>query len=362
MIGRTLFAYFFRRFLWIVLFFLAGVAVLAFMLDFMDVARLYGSASNYTLPRALMLSLLRLPSILQDVVPFAVLFGGMTTLIVLNRRYELVVARSAGISAWQFLAPLCAASFLVGGLMVTLLNPAAADALSRSREIYATMRGLQIDETEGDAVPWLTDHTQQGVLLIGARNTARQGLLLIRATFVQLDAAGNIAERLDARSALFNDGKWNLHDVVRTSGTAEPRKLDEVEISSGLDPQLIRQRFADPKEISIYQLVAAIRSAHASGLGADAFETRFQLLVALPFLLMAMTLVAATVSMRFIRVSQPASMVVAGTVAGFALFVASSVSGSLGALGLLPPFVAAWFPVAAAGLFGATFMLFREDG
>ena len=362
MIGRTLFFYFFRRYLLIVLMFLAGVGVLAFMLDFMDMARLYGSGPHYSLARGLMLSLLRLPSILQDVVPFAVLFAAMTTLIVLNRRYELVVARSAGISAWQFLAPLAAASFLLGSAMVTVLNPAAASALSQSREIYAAMRGLQTDETATDAVPWLTDHTATGPLIIGARYTARQGLLLIQATFVQLDQKGNIAERLDAGSALLLDGKWHLHNVVTTIGTHEPQHTDAVDISSSLDPQLVRQRFSDPKEISIYQLVTAIAAARTSGLNADAFRTRFQLLISLPFLLVAMTIVAATVSMRFIRVTQPGSMVIAGVAAGFALFVASSVAGSLGTLGLLPPVAAAWMPVVAAALFGTTFLLIKEDG
>jgi len=40
-------------------------------------------------------------------VPFIALFAAMATLISLNRKYELVIARAAGISAWQFLFPLC---------------------------------------------------------------------------------------------------------------------------------------------------------------------------------------------------------------------------------------------------------------
>ena len=43
--------------------------------------------------------------IMLQTVPFVGLFSAMATLVSLNRRYELVIARSAGISAWQFLLP-----------------------------------------------------------------------------------------------------------------------------------------------------------------------------------------------------------------------------------------------------------------
>ena len=48
-------------------------------------------------------------------VAFIGLIAAMATLISLNRKYELVIARAAGISAWQFLTPIAFGSFLFGG-------------------------------------------------------------------------------------------------------------------------------------------------------------------------------------------------------------------------------------------------------
>ena len=47
-------------------------------------------------------------------MPFAVLVGAMSCYLALSRRLELVVARAAGVSAWQFVAPSMVAAFLFG--------------------------------------------------------------------------------------------------------------------------------------------------------------------------------------------------------------------------------------------------------
>jgi len=89
---------------------------------------------------------------------------------------------------------------------------------------------------------------------------------------------------------------------------------------------------------------------------------QFDSLVAMPFLLIAMTLIAATVSMRFARMGQSATMILGGVVAGFLLYVVSVLVKAFGVAGFVPTIVAAWFPVVVAMFFGVTFLLYREDG
>ena len=51
------------------------------------------------------LSFLHTPTVAEQALPFAVLFGSMIAFLNLSRKLELVVARAAGVSVWQFLAP-----------------------------------------------------------------------------------------------------------------------------------------------------------------------------------------------------------------------------------------------------------------
>ena len=48
---------------------------------------------------------IRVPFLTERIMPFAVLVGAMSCYLNLSRRLELVVARAAGMSAWQFVAP-----------------------------------------------------------------------------------------------------------------------------------------------------------------------------------------------------------------------------------------------------------------
>ena len=94
---------------------------LAFLADFNEYTRRASGLPDFSLGTAALVSLLRVPNIMQVAIPFVIL-SAMSVLAALNKKYELVVVRAAGVSAWQFLTPLLFASFLIGVLMTTFLT------------------------------------------------------------------------------------------------------------------------------------------------------------------------------------------------------------------------------------------------
>ena len=360
MIGRTLFIYFFRRYLMMTAQFFIGVLVISFLVDFTEFSRRAGSLANYTVAAGMLVSALRIPLIIQTAIPFVVLFSAMATLMTLNRKYELVIARSAGVSAWQFLLPLCAASLLIGVVTITVFNTVAAKALAYSEELEVELRGNAASETQ--RLPWIRQRTDEGVTIIGAKRTAKRGLVLGDATFIRFDAENSISERLEARNARLGDGQWILRDVTRFDSQGARTQVPEVRIKSGLKPEFVEELFAAPETIPLFELGSKIAAARSFGLSANAFSMQYHSLLALPLLLVAMTLIAATVSMRFARLGQSAPMILGGVLAGFLLYVVSVLVKAFGSSGFVPPVVAAWFPVVVAAFFGITFLLHKEDG
>ena len=71
---------------------------------------------------------------------------------------------------------------------------------------------------------------------------------------------------------------------------------------------------------------------------------------------------AATFSLRLSRFGGVVRLLVAGVVAGFALFFVSDVAGALGQSGILPPALAAWAPTMVTALTGMTVLFHLEDG
>jgi lipopolysaccharide export system permease protein len=89
---------------------------------------------------------------------------------------------------------------------------------------------------------------------------------------------------------------------------------------------------------------------------------RYESLKARPLLLIAMILVAASVSLRFFRFGGVTKLVVGGVAAGFMLYVATQLSEELGSSGIVNAPVAAWLPAIVGSLLGALALLHQEDG
>jgi lipopolysaccharide export system permease protein len=360
--GWTLGRYFLSRYMVITWWFFVGVLALVFIIDFTELSSGTAGVPGFTIGVALGVSALRVPMIMQQVVPFVALFAAMATLVSLNRKYELVIARAAGISAWQFLLPPCLGAFAFGLVTILALNPLAAYGLSRSENIEASLRSGHSNAVSAPEAPWIRQRTEEGETIIGARAALNQGLELSDAVFFRLDVDGDIVSRLDAKRAYLRDGFWELSRVQELGADGQKRYLESARLKTNLRPEHVQERLARPETIPFFELAGMIDAARSLGLRADAFAMQYHSLIALPPLLVAMTLIAATVSMRFTRLGQSVTMILGGVVAGFLLYVVTTLVKAFGTAGFVPPVVAAWFPVAVAMFFGVTFLLHKEDG
>ena len=106
------------------------------------------------------------------------------------------------------------------------------------------------------------------------------------------------------------------------------------------------------------------RSGDVTYLGFSTIFTTMQFwkLLSLPVLLVAMTIIGATVSMRLSREGGAWRLVLTGGVLGFGVFFASVFVEAFGEVGTIPPLVATWtvpLVALALGLFGLARL---EDG
>lgn len=360
--GLTLFQYFLRRYLMMTAQIFIGLTLLAYIIDLTEVTRQMGNLKDFTLAQGMYMSVLRIPRIVQTATPFIILIAAMTALMTFNRRYELVIARSAGISAWQFLTPLCLASFIVGVFALVAFNPLAAWTFAKAEQLEAELRGRTVAEDTTLKIPWLRQQTEEGKAIVGAVNTANRGRTLYNATIIRFDENGRIRDRLDADLATLESGYWLLEDVTIIRRGEERESVEQMRVKSGLKPELIEEQLTLPETIPFFELGRKIDAARSFGLNANGFVVQFHSLMAMPVLLVAMTLIAATVSLKFARFGQSATMILGGILAGFLLYVVSVLAKAFGSAGLVPPMIAAWVPVIVAMFYGVTFLLYKEDG
>jgi lipopolysaccharide export system permease protein len=363
MVARKLSRYFGLRFLKSVSGSFFGVMALAAMVDYIELLRRSSDWPKATPFILAEISLFRIPQLSERIMPFAVLVGAMSCYLTLSRRLELVVARAAGISAWQFVAPSMIVAFLFGVTATAIYNPAAAVLHERSKHLEAEMMG----ETAGTAQEnaggfWVRQRNPDGSAIINARSSRLQGSQLGNVSVYTFDSEGHFRERIEAKSATLDQGYWRFEDVRIYASGNPPVLQDTYRLATELTLEQVRESFATPETVPFWQLPSYIELADRAGLVAAGYRLQYQQLLSRPFLLTAMVLLAASVSLRFFRFGGVQKMVLGGISAGFLLFVLSKFTEDMSKSEIMSPLMAAWIPVLVGSLTGFFVLLHQEDG
>ncbi|MDI7861080.1 LPS export ABC transporter permease LptG [Rhizobiaceae bacterium n13] len=362
MIHTTLGRYFFKRYIITTFWFFVGIMSIILLVDFSETTSRMSSLAGYSLPGALFMTAVRLPLILQQTIPFITLFVGMTVLIALNRRYELVVTRAAGVSVWQFMGPFVTGALLVGLFVLTVLNPLAAWGQRAALDLETNWREAAGVTRRSQTVPWLRQISGNEDTIIGAKAIVDDGTMLVDVVLIHFSGDGRVILRQDAQTAKLEDGYWLLKGVTESRPGEVSTKLDTARVRTNLKQEFVQQRLSQPETVAFFELSEKIAIAKSFGVSTKALETQFHSLLSLPFLLVAMTLIAATVTLKFSRFAQSSSVILGGIISGFMLYVVTVLVKAFGSSGVVPPFIAAWIPVVVAMAIGATVLLHQEDG
>jgi lipopolysaccharide export system permease protein len=367
--AATLSLYISRVFLSAVLAMLAGLSGLVAMFDFIELLRRAAGKTDAGFGVVMSIEALRLPWISMQILPFGVLLGGIWAFWRLTRSSELIVARAAGVSAWQFLLAPVLTAMLLGLIATAIISPISAVMRARAETLdmqYLRSGGGTMALNGGQL--WLrqADHELDagGVAILHAGSVMlREGRLEAQEVSIfRLDGADRLLERIEVSAAHLVDAGWVLDSarVVKPGGLPGPAQTRK--LATNLTVRSVEESFAPPDTLSVWALPAFISLLDHSGFSSIRHRLHFQSLLALPLLAGTMSLLSAGFSMRQTRRGGVAQMIGSGVAAGFALFVVSKVAEEFGQSGALPPTLAAWAPAVAGLLLSVALLLHLEDG
>ncbi len=363
MLGLTLARYFSARFLVMI----GAVLVLTFgmvyVVDVVEMLRRTADLPRVSARSVAFLSLLRVPSAFEQLMPFCVLCGAMAAFLDLSRKLELYVARAFGISAWGFLVPPVTIAAGIGLCTVTLLNPTFAVMKKRAdvieARIFGTLAAAGAPTTEAT---WLRQATASGRAIIRAETPASEPGRLDHVSAYLFGAPGRLESEVDARHATLFPGMWHFDNARIIVPGRESRDVATFRLPTELRPDEVTRGKVQPISVGFWDLPAVGGATEAAGLDATGYRLQYQFLLARPLMFVAMVLVAAAFSLRFFRFGGVMRMIGGGVVAGFVLNVATKLIGDLGATGVLSPIVAAWTPPVVGAMLATFALLFGEDG
>jgi len=286
-------------------FLLVALMAIIYLFDTVELIRRASDRDGVSLGLVMRMGLFKLPEVVQILFPFAILFGAMFTFWQLNRRQELVVVRSAGLSVWQFLSPFVVCALLIGVFQITILNPVGAVLVSK----YERLENVYLNEQENQIAIfkeglWLRqsadvnidDEEAQkklGYIILNAAKIQQSDWRLKSVKAIFFDAQDNFVFRLDSASAALEDGFW-VFDVPKVHfANGETNTLPVFRLETRLTTQDVEDSFASLATMSFWHLPGYIQTLEDTGFDASALRVHYHNLLSQPLFLVAMILLAA---------------------------------------------------------------------
>jgi len=365
MIGKTLNRYIAMRVAkGIALAFLVVTGIIM-LVDFVESSRNLDSDSQISALNLLYLTLLKSPKLIEQTIPFIVLFGVMGALYAMNRRSELIVMRAAGLPAWKFLRPALWVTGLLGVLWAVALNPLATQLTDKHD-------GLQ--QQWGNSAPldntnqvWLRDGNETQQTVIFAKTLKITEKTLSSVTFyilsIKPDGTTEFERRFDAKSAtLLKQGYWQLNNTTENAPSEITQKHTTISLPTGITFDDLTKQASQIANPSFWRIPATIAANKSAGFSTRQLRMQFNKLLALPVTLIAMTFIAASVSMQLAREGGSLRLLITGSAVGFGVYFADSVISAFGEVGILPVLLASWTTPLLILFIGTSYLARIEDG
>jgi lipopolysaccharide export system permease protein len=306
--------------------------------------------------------LYKLPQIIYQVAPVAVLISIVTVVGVMGRHNELTAIKAGGISLRVVALPLLASAFVIS-LMIFLNNEYLLPSTNR--------KAIEILDVKIKGKPPRGVFRQNQIWYAGKDDRIFKIDVLDPVTKTMMGvtiitmapATFRPIERIDAARAVWTDEGWRLEDVVRRNFSPDGRQLLDL-VRRNRIPLAIEERFEDfikfkkhPDELNFSELRSYIERLESSGYNATPYRVDLVAKTAIPFICLVIAFLSVAMAVKFGSRGSVVASVGLCLAVGVAYWLVLSLGISLGHAGRLNPLVASWGANIIFGSIGISLFL-----
>jgi lipopolysaccharide export system permease protein len=301
--------------------------------------------------------LARAPATLATFLPMSLLLALLLTVTELSYRNEITAIWSVGVSPLRLIGMLAPLALLIGALhfaVVDRLVPAAAPVLRAWAIGDYGEKQLKIGEK--DPI-WL----RSGNDIMRAASANREATRLSDVVIFRRDQNGILLEQIYAEAASLGPEGWSLQNAVAYGrGTEPPKRSTQLIYNGTMRAAEAGSRSGDPEEMTLGDLDYFIANDGFGIRPAYVYQTWWHKRISLFFVSMIMVALVVPLATRFRRGGGLGLLFALGVGLGFAFFILDGIALSIGELGLVLPWLAAWLPVLVFALL-ALYLLSKSE-
>jgi lipopolysaccharide export system permease protein len=321
-----------------------------FVDDIGDVGR-----GDYTMPKLLLITLMRTPGYFYELFPVALLIGGLLGLGGLAKQRELMAMRAAGLSVLDLLRSLLKVGLAMTFLSI-LIGQLVAPYLDKESELLRAKLLHKQTILQSEHGVWI----REGDTYVNIRQINPDGEISDISVY-SFDDAGNLEHMQRAESATVEDDRWQLTNVEETKieqGRNFSSSFPNRPFSAELDEDMLINLGIEPAFLTIGQLFNYISFLQEHEQRSSEHEVVFWSKLASPVIGIMMLIMSLPFVMRDIRSSDIGKHLMAGILIGVVFFLISQTLGFAGIIYNVSPVLVAWSPVVLLGI--AIVFLYRR--
>jgi len=358
--SRVISRYLIREFVGMLLPIVAAFIILYLIVDFFD--RLDFLLRNHaTVVSALRYFAFKMPLIITEITPPAVLAAMLLSLGMLSRRNEIIALRASGVSLMQTALPLLALATVISlGMLAWDETVVPYSTREWQNVINVEIRKSVQRSILSEHQVWY--HGADGFYNIEQVGPRGEGLVGL--TVYRTNKAFELQSIIEVPFARWTGAAWENHDAVEHAigpdgeVVTQPLPPDRVIIHEALSDFLEVRR--QPEELSYQELRRRIQELSRKGIAAASDLVDLHMKLAVPFTSLVLAGVAIPLAGRVRRHPSLEAIVGLGLVIGFPYWVVWALSNALGESTVLPAAASAWAANVIFSLVGASLFLSFE--
>ena len=325
-----------------------------------DMVGMMGDISDsFPLSRALLIMLMRIPSIIIEFLPYGIFVGCVIGLGLHANSNELTVIRAAGVSIYKLLWAIMRPTILLiamGLIISEYINPVALQ-LARSLDEGDVAYQRSLESPFGH---WYRD-TKRGEFL--HFNRVETGGRIFGISRYHFNDEGILQYAGYADQAIYQqNGNWQMENYRQSNffdDRIERTETQNVSWKSELEPRLLNILVLPPDTLSITDVYQFAQYRDQQNLESHEYWLGFWQRILQPVTILALVLVGMSFIFGSLREATMGSRIALSVIVGFFVWVNMSMFGTLSTLQGFSPLIAVLTPTFICGAVGV-FLLARR--
>ncbi len=293
----------------------------------------------------IVLTILNIPSIVFEILPFIFLLGVMFFFINLYEKDEIELLRSNGIDNLKITLIISIVSLIMGIILIILYYSFSANLKS----LYLNIKYKYSNTSDHLAVVnedglWIKEKSKDNkkIFIINAKNYKVN--ILENLEITELDNNYKLINTIVSKKAYIKQKLWVLTDVRIYSENKNTLDFDNYKYLSSFNEEIISNLYSNLNSLNILQLIQLKENYKSIGYSATEVSLHLNKIYSLPIYLTLTTIIGALLMLKLTFIKSKFFLVVVGVLVSVLFYYINYFSILFGKNETLPVEISVWLP------------------